>query len=460
MPTVVLVTIQATGVAASLLVVCVAGMAFGQDAPAPPPQQDTEKRSTGLPRRVSWTFNFDAGVGSFSFFNSLFTNPRDEPTGDLSDNWLEGYVKPSLSGSFTLGNGSVVHGAASAVGERTYGGAPSLVGEDFSSFGPDDLWVGWRSGSAFANLGNDALSFTVGRARYQLGHGFLLYDGTGEGGSRGGYWTNARKAFEFASIVTFAPGPHKVEAFYLDKDEVPESESGSRLWGANYEFAVGASTFGVTYMGWAAHADMELGRDGLDVFNARAYATPIPAHPPLTVEAEYVYESNGDALTSTAWALQGAYEFSAAAWTPKVSYRYAFFEGDDPETNANEAFDPLFLGFSDWGTWWQGEIAGEYFLSNSNLKSHQVRVHAAPHESLGAGLIFYRFLADQPVSYGEGVTSNDIAFEINAYADWKLNQNFTVSLVGGFANPGEAVRQASDRTANFGLGMLYLAYSF
>ena len=27
------------------------------------------------------------------------------------------------------------------------------------------------------------------------------------------------------------------------------------------------------------------------------------------------------------------------------------------------------MGFSDWGTWWQGEIAGEYFLSNSNLRS-------------------------------------------------------------------------------------------
>ena len=51
---------------------------------------------------------------------------------------------------------------------------------------------------------------------------------------------------------------------------------------------------------------------------------------------------------------------------------------------ANEAFDPLFLGFYDWGTWWQGEIAGEYFLSNSNLISHQVRAHVAPTEPVGA----------------------------------------------------------------------------
>ena len=74
--------------------------------------------------------------------------------------------------------------------------------------------------------------------------------------------------------------------------------------------------------------------------------------------------------------LQGAYEFTDVSWKPKLTYRYAFFQGDDPDTPANEAFDPLFLGFYDWGTWWQGEIAGEYFLSNSNLKSHLVRVHA------------------------------------------------------------------------------------
>jgi hypothetical protein len=33
-------------------------------------------------------------------------------------------------------------------------------------------------------------------------------------------------------------------------------------------------------------------------------------------------------------------------------------------------------------------------------------------------------------------------------------------VVGGFADPGEAVRQFSGRTSNFGLGMLYFAYSY
>jgi hypothetical protein len=37
----------------------------------------------------------------------------------------------------------------------------------------------------------------------------------------------------------------------------------------------------------------------------------------------------------------------------------------------------LLLGFCDWGSWWQGEIAGEYFISNSNLKSPQIRARDA-----------------------------------------------------------------------------------
>ena len=96
---------------------------------------------------------------------------------------------------------------------------PALAefGADVSSFGPEDLYIGWRSGDSLT-IGENALDLTVGRARYRLGHGFLLFDGAAEGGSRGGYWTNARQAFEFAAIARLQPAHHKVELFYLDKD--------------------------------------------------------------------------------------------------------------------------------------------------------------------------------------------------------------------------------------------------
>ena len=153
-------------------------------------------------------------------------------------------------------------------------------------------------------------------------------------------------------------------------------------------------------------------------------------------------------------------QFSNATWKPQFTYRYAFFQGDDPATPRNENFDPLFLGFYDWGTWWQGEIAGEYFLSNSNLESHMVRALVTPNDSIGGGLIFSKFKLDHPRSLAPRVTSPDAAFEIDAYADWKVNDNFTLTLLGAFANPGKAVQQFSGRTKNFAYGMVYVAYGF
>ena len=446
-----------------VLAAAVPSAARGQDGSAASSQSSAQEKPIGLPSRVKWPFNLEAGWGTFGFGNSLFDNPKERGvTENLSDQWFEGYVKPSLSGIYTFASTSEIYGKVSGVGERTYGSVPPPFGHDVSSFQAEDLSIGWRSGKSL-RMGENALDFTVGRTRYQLGHGFLLYDGASEGGSRGGYWSNARKAFQFAAIGRFKPGAHTVETFYLDKDELEESDSGSRLLGANYEYAIGAekqTTLGATYMRWRAHAGMKPFRDGLDVYNVRAYTAPIPRTPDLSFEAEYALERNGGAFESNAWTLLGGYQWSAVTWKPKLSYRYAFFEGDDPATGINEGFDPLFLGFYDWGTWWQGEIVGEYFLSNSNLKSHLVRAHVQPNDAVSGGLLFFKFLLDHPEAYGPQVTSTDAALELDAYTDWKVNSNFTLSLIAAFAKPGLAVQQHTGRTKNFIYGMAYIAYSY
>src|SRR5262245_49756406 len=233
------------------------------------PQPVSAQAATGLPPNIDWSFNFDAGWGSFGFANSLFDNPKDPVPENLSDQWFEGYVKPALSGTYRLQSSSEIYGKLSVVGERTYGSAPELYGTDVSSFGPEDALIGWRSGKSIGSSDN-LIDVTVGRAQYRIGHGFLLWDGASEGGSRGGYWTNARKAFEFAAIGRVKPGPHLGEFFYLDKDELEESDSGTRVLGGNYEFTHGESTtVGATYMKLFAHQDVRPGRDGLNVFNVR-----------------------------------------------------------------------------------------------------------------------------------------------------------------------------------------------
>src|SRR6185503_3223108 len=112
-----------------------------QDKPA-----QAEARTTGLPPGVTWKFNFNAGWGTFGFANSLYDNPKEPGVDEnLSDQWFEGYVKPALSGAYTFPSTSELYGKVSVVGERTYGSVPAAFGSDVSSFGPEDLSVGWRS---------------------------------------------------------------------------------------------------------------------------------------------------------------------------------------------------------------------------------------------------------------------------------------------------------------------------
>jgi len=300
----------------------------------------------------------------------------------------------------------------------------------------------------------------VGREQYKLGHGMLLYDGASEGGSRGGYWTNARKAFEFAAIGRYKSGSSTIEVFYLDRDELPESDSGSKLAGVNYEYAIGEdTTLGATYMKWSAKENMRPERDGLDVYNLRAYTAPFASLKALSFELEYALEDNGLLLDSTAWNAAASYQFEGA-WAPKLTYRYAFFEGDDPDTAANENFDGLFTGFYDWSTWWQGEIGGGYLLSNSNLITNELRLHAKPTESISTGLIFLDFALDKPTSFDPSVTSSNAGQELDWYTDWSVNGNFTMSFVAAVGEPGKAVEQFSGRTKTFIYGMIYAGYSF
>ena len=269
-----------------------------------------------MPSKLKWTFNFDAGWGNFGFANSLFNNPKNPGVEEnLSDQWFEGYVKPALSGAYTLASSSEIYGKVSAVGERTYGSVPRQFGRDVSSFGPEDLYIGWRSGKSL-DIGENAVDFTVGRSQYRIGHGYLIYDGASEGGSRGGYWTNARKAFEFAAIGRFSADNHTAEAFYLDKDDSPRAIRApvvGRQLRARRRRKLNVRR---DLLKFFADEAISPERNGLNVFNARAYTAPIASVPDLSFEFEYAAERNGDALDSNAWTLQTGYELSEVRWKP------------------------------------------------------------------------------------------------------------------------------------------------
>jgi hypothetical protein len=401
-----------------------------------------------------WSYGIGGGAGYFNFRNSLYVDREPDSPGDLGEDWLEFVVKPWLEMEKQTGD-ITWFGEASWAYVRTDDNAAEISGGAADSADFDDLYVGFRKGS----IETGQFEVAAGRYAFELAHGFLLADGNADGGGRGGYWSNARRAWAPGGRIQYRRGGHTIEAFYLDRDERPESGVETIITGANYEWLssdskwnLGASIFGVDANQARAHLD------GAKVYNHRAYVQPFDI--PLGIEAEIAREDNGIALDSHAWYIMADYTFESASWQPILQYRYAFYEGDDPDTIADESFDPLFPSFRDWGTWWQGEIAGEYFLSNSNLKTHMLHLSVQPTENIRSGLLFFNYTLDQPGSYQGGVNSSNLGKEINWYIDWQVFEYVSFNFVVAHNEPGTAVAQAHERSKPFKYAMVYANFAW
>jgi hypothetical protein len=140
-----------------------------------------------------------------------------------------------------------------------------------------------------------------------------------------------------------------------------------------------------------------------------------------------------------------------------VSYRYARFSGDDPDSDEDEGYDPLFYSSSDWGLWDQGEILGEYVVENSNLKTHTVRLALHPTKRVTVSLLYYYFLIDEPRA--AGVDSDQLARELDLILDYELNENVSFILVGAAAHPEEGGEEFAGGD-DWYYGMVYTRFAF
>jgi hypothetical protein len=413
---------------------------------APALAEDTDKADV-------WSWGATASAGYFNFRNSLYVDHEPDSPGNLGEDWLEFVVKPWAEFERHSGDSSWF-GKASWAYVRTDEDAAEIGGGHGDSADFDELYLGFRKGSVEAGQ----FEIAAGRYSYQLAHAYLLADGNADGGSRGGYWSNARTAWAPGGRIQYQRRGHTIEAFYLDRDERPESDADTTIGGINYEWlsADDRWNLGASYFEIAANSAREH-LDGARVYNLRAYFQPFAI--PLNFDMEFAREYNGEALDASAWYVMVDYTFNDSRWRPFLKYRYAFYEGDNPNTSADESFDPLFPGFEDWGTWWQGEIAGEYFLANSNLKTHMLQLRLHPSDNVSTSLLFFDYRLHQPGSYQGGVNSSEIGQEVNFILDWAVTDSWNISFIIAHNQPGDAVEEAHDRTRAFEYAMVYATFS-
>jgi len=334
---------------------------------------------------------------------------------------------------------------ASGVYTRTSGDDASGVTTGLSEESKTTLeqgHIGWKTDDTFTGLEESTLTVKLGRFDYLIGTGMLIVDGGSDGGDRGGWYLGLRKAFQNAAIVSLDSKTLDVQVFRI-KNNPRRGGAQGEARGANADYTFGEDgsvTLGGSYMriypqGSEAEAD---------VYDGRASWTVLPG---LTFSGEYAKE-DGDDISGEGYYAQALYEFSDVAWKPTLSYRYAKF---------NDEFNGLAYGFTDWGFWFQGEIAGNYPLSNTNLESNMFRVKVTPHEKVTVNLFYYKFTFDNPQAFG--VTSEDYGDEVDLMVDWQATDRVFVSGVLAQLNPDNAAEQLTGGDKDWKYAMISVAFT-
>jgi len=255
--------------------------------------------------------------------------------------------------------------------------------------------------------------------------------------------------------------PVRFDLFYLSSDNDSDNP---HLFGGNVEYI--NETYGTLgFYGFTIFdADEGTTRDGLTTWSVRGEVNPLAyfgvndSH----FAFEYADQHNnrdGRKLDAEGWYASAGYRFSALPWAPDLTYRYSHFSGDNPDTATSEAFDPLFVGAPTFGTWFQGEITGEYLITNSNIDVHMVSLTATPPvDGLTLGVLFFDNTLDNPVS--AGAVSSDFNREINVYADFQMTDWFAITPLFALAIPGDGAKEIYGQDENYTLFEVFSTFSF
>lgn len=378
----------------------------------------------------------------YGLFNSQ--NRYDGQSGGA--HWREGFLKYGLSGDQRLGELGSTYGALSWVSSATWGeGDPSgsTVGTERTTK-LEDAYLGWRSAGLFPALGSDGIDLSFGRQTVKVGRGFIVNDdglnvgrGVADGSlNRGGaYYLAARHAFDRTAVLRLGgqQGWHGTAA-WLQSDNHAQADTELALGTLDYTGSAG--TLGLTWVHgldvdeqWAS--DYQRRRDGMNVFSVRGEGNAGIANASFAFEYA-TQNSHGD--QEQAWYTEAGYQFADAPWTPSLTGRYSRYSGQ---------WDSLFTGQSSgYGTWFQGEVAGNYSGPfNTNTGVTHFALKASPLENLTLGLMLYDFrtLEDRHVL-------NLDAQELDAYVEWAVSPHLIITPLVGVYRPDHSVNSGGNQS--------------
>lgn len=117
------------------------------------------------------------------------------------------------------------------------------------------------------------------------------------------------------------------------------------------------------------------------------------------------------------------------------------------------------FGFKTWGTWFQGEMTGEFIFDNTDLITNTARVVVTPVEDVTVNLIYLNFKFDDPKVMK--ATSSSFGNEIDLVADWAVNSSIDLSTGLETFIPDAGGKQVYNGGNKMWVqGMIYASFKF
>lgn len=403
----------------------------------------------------------------------LAGNPLSEgPAGKGYTGWVEGYGMGGVYGIVPLHRpwnlyvyGGLSYIAAFSAGRELFTDRSRFRG------GTEDAFlgiVGGRKGGDGPDFGYNIL---YGRKSFVLGNGWLIVNTAMNGQVRGALQLNPRNAARSLFQAGFHRNELLVQVFRIRPDELPSLDSRTVLEGLNLEtgkgdrIRVGASLLYVPKSD--RHYYMPDGtvhtRRGLWVYDLRLFGNPPSGRPGLFYKAEGGYQRNRRfRMRAYAWYAHLGWNFSRAYGAPSLSYRFAWFSGDDPSTRAYERWDPLYTG----GTgeqWVQG--ANMYkIVQNSNEMTHLVQLVFSPARKWQTVTQLWAFLAPQKNNLGGNPALSELpgryyGSEVDLTVKYFHSRHWYFHFSTALTFPGDALRRSIPRSRDWFSLMFFVRYS-
>jgi hypothetical protein len=395
------------------------------------------------------------------------------PAGAGYDDWVEGYLHYGLYGITPLTEKAYVYGGLS--GLTTGSAGDELFTDESRNYTHvEDAYAGIVAGNTDAKGNRLVFNFSAGRQRFTLANAFIFANTASNGNDRAALQANARWASDMLVLGQVAYNSTRLEAFYLDPDELPILDTNSTFAGVNAEtrplpgLMLGASyvhspTSEYSYFGPTGQV---IGtREGLSVYDARftySLRPPNVSGPFFGGEAAVQTHSDFD-MFATAGYLEAGYRLPARPWSPAFSYRLSYFSGDDPDTETYERWDPLLSG-GNGEQWVQG---ANHFkvVQDSNVIAQRLQANLRPLPTVELVPQLWLFRADSKTNVGGNpaltfMTDKDYGFEANMTVKWFASRNWYVHGHLAYTIPGEAVEEALDGDAkDWFSAMLFVRYA-